>query len=107
MKVAWISALAAASECGPAVVTDGQFPVESRAVYKTYTEVDYADHFDIAYGSTFKVLNNFPAKEQYVLIMCENEAPDDEAVNEVAPLPEGFVRKSFSIPLPTYGSDST
>merc|ERR1719247_932699 len=101
------AALAAASECGPTVVIDGYFPAESRASYHTYTEVSYADHFDITYADTFKVLNNFAAKEQYVLTMCNNEAPKAEAVDAVAPLKEGFTRKSFSVPLKSYGSDST
>merc|ERR1719174_2945900 len=101
------AALAAAGECGPTVVKDGQFPPESRADYKTYTQVDYADHFDIIYASTFKVLNNVPAKEQYVLTMCSNEAPDAAAIDKAAALPEGFTRKSFTVPLPSYGSDST
>jgi hypothetical protein len=101
------AALAAASECGPTVVKDGQFPAESRAGYKTYIEVDYADHFDITYASTFKVLNNIPAKEQYVLTMCNNDAPDTATVDATAALPEGFTRKSFTVPLKSYGSDST
>jgi iron complex transport system substrate-binding protein len=101
------AALAAAGECGPTVVKDGQFPPESRADYKTYTQVDYADHFDIIYASTFKVLNNVPAKEQYVLTMCGNDAPDNATIDKAAALPEGFTRKSFTVPLPSYGSDST
>lgn len=104
----WFGVLVAASECGPEIVKDGNFPLESRAVYKTYTEVDYADHFDITYASTFKVLNNFVAKEQYVLTMCNSDMPTASAVDKVAPLPEAdFVRKNFTVPLKSYGSDST
>merc|ERR1719407_188852 len=100
MKLAsGFAALAAASECGPTVLIDGPagfFPSESRASYMTYTEVDYADHFDITYASTFKVLNNFDAKEQYVLTMCNHEAPDTATVDAAAALPEGFTRKHFT-----------
>merc|ERR1719247_741241 len=39
--------------------------------------------------------------------MCGNDAPKAEAVDAVAPLKEGFTRKSFSVPLKSYGSDST
>merc|ERR1719201_2443740 len=101
------AALAAATECGPTVVVDGYFPAESRASYQTYSTVDYADHFEIAYGSTFKVLTNTEAKEQYVLTMCNNAAPDSAAVNATAALPAGFARKHFTVPLKSYGSDST
>merc|ERR1719321_1584054 len=112
MKFASGFALAAATshsavnECGPTVVVDGYFPAESRATYTTYTEVAYADYFKIDYADTFKVLTNIPAKEQYVLTMCNNDAPDTATVDAVAELPEDFTRKNFMIPLQSYGSDS-
>jgi iron complex transport system substrate-binding protein len=104
-----IAALVAATECGPEVVKDGHFPTESRAMYKTYTTVDYADLFEITYSEdNFKVLNNVKAKEQYVLTMCKSEAPTDDAVDKVAALPSDYTaRKHFTVPLASYGSDST
>merc|ERR1719207_336916 len=97
MKLAsCILALVTASECGPAVVRDGHFPVEFQAT-----------HFDITYGHNFKVLNNDLAKEQYVLTMCNSEKPKDATVDATAPLQDGFVRKHFTVPLQTYGSDTS
>merc|ERR550537_786180 len=112
MKFAsWFVALAAGSECGPKVVTDGHFPAKARAAYKTYTTVDYADLFSIAYGDTFKVVSNTHAEEQYVLTMCENTAPTTAEIDAVAGAltgaRENFTRKSFSIPLKNYGADTT
>jgi len=109
MKLAsCFAALVTANECGQGrtVVRDGHFPVEFQATQKTYT-VDHAIHFDITYGTNFKVLNNDLAKEQYVLTMCNSEAPKDAEVDALAPLGADFTRKHFTVPLQSYGTDTT
>jgi hypothetical protein len=102
------AALVSANECGPEVLTDGHvhFPSEFQTTHKTYS-VDHAIHFDITYGSNFKVMNNDLAQEQYVLTMCNSATPKETEVDAVAPLAEGFTRKHFTVPLKTYGSDTT
>ena len=60
-----VALFVSANECGNKVADGGDlFPTESRTLQKTYS-VDYAMHYDITYGSNFKVLNNFLAAEQY------------------------------------------
>jgi hypothetical protein len=108
MKFASLVALfVSASECGNQVA-DGEalFPTEARTLQKTYS-VDYAMQYDITYGSNFKVLNNFPAAEQYVLTMCDTEKPTDDKVDAVSPLQTDFTRKHFTVPLQSYGTDTT
>merc|ERR1719482_1282533 len=108
MKFAlYFAALVTANECGPKLVTDGaHFPTEFQAKEEAYT-VDFAIHFDITYGSNFKVLNNVLAEEQYVLTMCDSETPKEAAIDAIAPLATGFTRKYFTVPLQSYGSDTT
>jgi hypothetical protein len=101
-----VAAPVTAHECGPAVANDALFPHEFRALQKTYT-VDHAIHFDIVYGNNFKVLNNHLGKEQYVLKMCNSETPETTKVDAIAPLADGFTRKHFTVPLQSYGSDTT
>ena len=88
------------------MATDVYFPTDFRSSGKEYS-VNLAIHFDITYGTNFKVLNNNLAKEQYVLTMCNSATPKDATVDATAPLQDGFVRKHFTVPLQTYGSDTS
>jgi hypothetical protein len=109
MKFASLFALlVSATECGPKVMEgdDSHFPTAFRSLQKSYS-VDFAMQYDITYGSNFKVLNNFAAAEQYVLTMCDSEKPKDEAVDAVSPLQTDFTRKHFTVPLQSYGADTT
>ena len=88
--------LAFAAECGPrdkTLVTEGYFPdelgielVDSTRRLKLSAEIK-SEHFDIVYGTNFKVVTNFYAREQYVLTHCGSKAPTDAEVNAVATLP--------------------
>ena len=88
------------------MATDVYFPTDFRSAGKEYS-VNLAIHFDITYGTNFKVLNNNLAKEQYVLTMCNSATPKDATVDATAPLKDGFVRKYFTVPLQSYGSDTS
>jgi hypothetical protein len=76
-----------------------------------------SNHFDIVYGTNFKVVTNFYAGEQYVLTHCGTTAPTAAEVDALAPLPEkskggamtpdsGFVRKSFTVPIKSFGDET-
>jgi hypothetical protein len=102
---------ARAAECGTEStlreVSDSYFPEDARTTFVRHDADVQTKHFDIAYGSNFKVVSNNYAKQQYVLTQCGTAAPDEATVNALAALPADFTRKAFTIPLQSWSSDST
>jgi hypothetical protein len=58
-----------------------------------------ANNIDIKYATSFKVVTENYAKEQYVLVQCGADQPSAASINAVKALPAGFTRKFFTIPL--------
>jgi len=75
---------------------------------KISTIVQTAGLFSIDYGSSFKVITEHMAKEQYVLVQCGAPNVTEAEIDAVAPLPsQQHTRKTFRVPLRQIATEST
>jgi len=95
----------AAGECSEAVLSGSNtyFPVQAQV----QADSEMAQLFSVSYLSTYKLLTSKLAKEQYVLTQCGQIPPADAAVDEAEPLPAGYVRKHFTVPVQRAAAPST
>lgn len=72
-----------------------------------HADAELAQLFSVSYSRTYKVSSSKLAKEQYVLTQCGQVRPNDADAEKVQPLPSGFIRKHFSVPVQSAAALST